>query len=177
MANEKTSSYLSSIKEVSPKTDGFSNEKVDASKKIETQRALKLALKKDFEGALEAFYSLENEEMVLIIKKCIELQPLFEDFLTGHISYAQYKKVSKRFPEEAKEIVHYKYPDLEFIELRNLEKKFREKIEGIIDDLLSKNTLEALIEARKVYEKHIVDMQRGRPMAITDEMKRLYVGH
>ena len=155
MAIEKTPSYLSSIKEVSPETKSLSSA-IEAKRiKLETDRAVKLALKKDFDGALSAFLSLENEEMALIIQKCIELQPIFEEFLNGHITYAQYKKAAKKFPEESQEIVQYKFPDLEFIELRNLEKRFREKIEGIIDDLLSKNTLEDLIEARKVFEKHI----------------------
>ena len=153
---EKTSSYLSSIKEVPKKAEVFSYEKAAEIKRInaENQRAFKLALKRDFEGALDIFLEIENGEMVSVIKKCMELQPLFEKFLNGQITYAQYNKASKRFSDEVKEIVHYKYPDLQFIELRNLEKKFREKIEGIIDDLLAKNTLEDLIEARKIYEKH-----------------------
>ena len=148
MENEKTCSYLSSIKEVSSDSDVLSSE-------IETSKAIKLALKKDFEGALEAFTALKNKEMVLIIKKCIELQPLFEQFLNGEITLSKYKQSSRKYADEVKEIVHYKYPDLQFIELRNLERKFREKIEGIIDDLLSKNTLDSLIEAKKVYEKNI----------------------
>ena len=144
MGQEKSYSYLSSINE----RDALANN-------LETNKAVKLTLKKDFEGALNIFTELENKEMVLILKKCIELQPLFEQFLNGDITLAKYKRVTKKFPDEVKEIVHYKYPNLEFIELKNLERKFREKIEGIIDDLLSKNTLESLIEARKVYEKHI----------------------
>lgn len=157
MATEKTSSYLASIKEVSTTKDTFSSENKEEIKRInnEFQRAFKLALKKDYESALEIYYSLENEEMVLIIKKCMELEPIFEQFLTGQITFSQYNKSSKRFPDEVKEIVQYKYPDLRLIEVRNLENKFREKIEGIIDDLLSKNTLESLIEARKIYEKHV----------------------
>ena len=152
MATEKTSSYLASIKEVSATKDTFSSEKKEEIKRInnEFHRAFKLALKKDYESALEIYYSLENEEMVLIIKKCMELESIFEQFLTGQITFSQYNKSSKRFPDEVKEIVQYKYPDLRLIEVRNLENKFREKIEGIIDDLLSKNTLESLIEARKI---------------------------
>ena len=148
MANSKTTSYLSSIKEVSSSKDVFSKE-------METQKAIRLALRKDYDGALDIFNELEDEEMINIIKKCIDLEPLFEQFLNGDITLGKYKRTTRNFPEEAKDIVHYKYPNLEFIELRNLERKFREKIEGIIDDLLSKNTLESLIEARKVYEKNI----------------------
>ena len=148
MATEKTVSYLSSVNEASKEVDSLTY-------KTETQKGLKLAYKKDFDGALEIFNEITNEEMVLLMKKCIELTELFEQFLNGDISLSHYKKISKNYPEEAKGIVHHKYPNLEFIELRNLEKKFREKIEGIIDDLLSKNTLESLIEAKKVYEKNI----------------------
>lgn len=148
MATEKTRSYLSSIKEASKETNILLN-------KSETQRAIKLAFRKDFEGALDISRELENEEMVFIFNKCIELQPIFIQFLSGEISLAQYKRKLRKYPDEVKEIVHYKYPNLEFIELKNLERKFREKIEAIIDDLLSKNTLESLIEARKVYEKNI----------------------
>ena len=154
---EKTSSYLSSVKEVNNETNSISANK-ELNKKIievETQKAVKCALRKDYEQALDIFESIENREMVLVIKKCIELEPIFEQFLNGQISYGQYKKISKRFPEESKEIVQFKYPDLEFIEIQNLERKFREKIEGIIDELLAKNTLESLIEARKIYEKHM----------------------
>ena len=153
MATEKTISYLSSIEEVSKETKKLS-------KKAENQRALKLAFKKDFDGALEIFNSIENEEMVLVIKKCIELEPIFDEFYNGHITLAEYKKILKKYPDEAKDIVHYKYPNLEFIELKNLEKRFREKIEGIIDDLLSKNTLDSLIEARKVFEKNIAVVKK-----------------
>ena len=148
MANEKTYSYLSSINEISKESDAFSNSE-------ENRKAIKQALRRDYEGALESFTLLENEEMVFIIKKCIELQPVFEQFLNGDIVLSKYKRICKKFPELSVDIVHYKYPNLEFIELKNLERKFREKIEGIIDDLLSKNTLEALIEAKKVHEKNI----------------------
>ena len=154
MATEKSPSYLSSIKEVSEETKSFKNE--NEIKKISnlTQKAFRLAFRRDYESALEIFKEIENEEMVVIIQKCMDLQPLFDQFVTGQISYAQYIKSSRNYPEEAKEIVQYKYPDLKFIEVKNLEKKFREKIEGIIDDLLTKNTLESLIEARKIFEKH-----------------------
>ena len=148
MAESKTTSYLSSIKEVP------TNKKV-LSKEMETQKAIRLALRKDYDGALDILTVLEDEDMINIIKKCIDLEPLFEQFLNGDITLGKYKRSTRNFPDEAKDIVHYKYPNLEFIELRNLERKFREKIEGIIDDLLSKNTLDSLIEARKVYEKNI----------------------
>lgn len=153
MADEKTISYLSSIEEVSKETNRVS-------KKVETQKALKLAFKKDFDGALEIFNAIQDEEMILMIKKCVELEPIFDEFYNGHISLADYKKILRKYPDEVKDIVHYKYPNLEFIELKNLEKRFREKIEGIIDDLLSKNTLEALIEARKVHEKNIAVVKK-----------------
>ena len=148
MESEKTCSYLSCIREVAN-----DSEVLDINE--ETQKAIRLALKKDYEGAIDAFNSLENEEMVLIIKKCIELEPLFEQFLNGDITLSKYKQSSKKYSDEVKEIVQNKYPDLQFVELKNLERKFREKIEGIIDDLLSKHTLEALIEAKKVFEKNI----------------------
>ena len=162
MATEKTYSYLSSIKEVSTETKALTSKQFDEIRHInlETQKAFKLALKKEYEAALEIFNRIKNDEMAFIIKKCIELEPIFEKFLIGEISYAKYKKVSKSFPDEAKEIVQYKYPDLEFIEVRNLEKKFREKIEGIIDELLAKNNLDSLIEARKIYEKHIAVIKK-----------------
>ena len=147
MATEKTVSYLSSVKEPSKEVDSLTY-------KSETQKALKLAIKKDYDGALEILNEIENNEAILLIKKCVELEDLFELFLNGDITLSHYKKSSKHYPDEAKDIVHYKYPNLEFIELKNLEKKFREKIEGIIDDLLSKNTLESLIEAKKVFEKN-----------------------
>ena len=148
MATEKTISYLSSVKDSTNEIDSFTY-------RIETQKALKLAIKKDYDGALEILNEIENGDAILLIKKCAELEDIFEQFLNGEISLSHYKKSTKHYPDEAKDIVHYKYPNLEFIELRNLEKKFREKIEGIIDDLLSKNTLESLIEAKKVYEKNI----------------------
>ena len=156
MASEKTSSYLSSVKEVSPETETFSIEKAEEIKRIneETQRGFKLALKKDFEGALDTFTALENEELIDVIKKCIELLPIFDQFLNAEITLAQYKKLSKDYTDEVKDIVHYKYPNLEFIELKNLEKKIRDRIEGKIDELLAKNTLEELIEAKKVFEKN-----------------------
>ncbi|MBR4377959.1 MAG: hypothetical protein IKP50_03685 [Bacilli bacterium] len=156
MATEKTPSYLSSVKEVSTETESFSLEKAEELKRInkETQRGFKLALKKDFEGALDTFTALENEELINVIKKCIELLPIFDQFLNAEISLAQYKKLSKNYTDEVKDIVHYKYPNLEFIELKNLEKKIRDRIESKIDELLDKNTLEDLIEARKVFEKN-----------------------
>ena len=148
MALAKTTSYLSSISEVPNEAEDF-----DAA--LEAKRAVKLLLKRDFGSALEIFNELKNEKMILFVKKCIELQDLFEQFLNADISLSSYRRASRKYPEEAIDIVQYKYPNLEFIELKNLERKFREKIEGIIDDLLSKNTLESLIEARKVYEKNI----------------------
>ena len=35
-----------------------------------------------------------------------------------------------------------------------MERKIREKIEGMIDELVAKNTLENLIEAKKSFEKN-----------------------
>lgn len=156
MAEEKTRSYLSSVEEIKPDTESLTKEKIAEEKRInnETQRGFKLALKKDYEGALEVFETLQNEELIALVKDCIDLQPLFEQFLNAEISLAQYKRLSKHFSDEVKDIVHYKYPNLDFIELRNMERKIREKIEGMIDELLAKNTLENLIEAKKSYEKN-----------------------
>lgn len=156
MAEEKTRSYLSSVEEVKPETESLTKEKIAETKRInnETQRGFKLALKKDYEGALDVFETIQSEELIGLIKDCIDLQPLFEQFLNAEISLAQYKRLSKHFSDEVKDIVHYKYPNLEFIELKNLEKKIRERIESKIDELLVKNTLEDLIEARKVFEKN-----------------------
>lgn len=156
MASEKTRSYLGSVKEVAPETESFSKEQIKEAKRIndETQRGFKLALKKDYEGALEVFEALQNEDLIALIKDCIDLQPLFEQFLNAEISLAQYRRLSKHFNGEVKEIVHYKFPNLEFIELRNMERKIREKIEGMIDELVAKNTLENLIEAKKSFEKN-----------------------
>ena len=156
MAEEKTRSYLSSVEEVKPETESFSKENLEEAKRInkETQRGFKLALKKDYEGALEVFEALQNEDLIALIKDCIDLQPLFEQFLNAEISLAQYKRLTKHFSDEVKDIVHYKYPNLDFIELRNMERKIREKIEGMIDELLAKNTLENLIEAKKSFEKN-----------------------
>ena len=90
MGVEKTRSYLSSVQEVSKESESFSIEKEEEIKRInaETQRGFKLALKKDFEGALEVFTSIENEELIALVNQCNELQPIFEQFLNAEISLA-----------------------------------------------------------------------------------------
>ena len=156
MKTEKTRSYLSSVKEVSGEPDTLALEKAEEIKRVnqETQRGFKLALRKDYEGALDVFTALQNEDLIALINQCIELQPIFEQFLNAEITLGQYQKQTKNYSDEVKDIVHYKFPNLEFIELRNMERKIREKIEGMIDELLAKNTLENLIEAKKSFEKN-----------------------
>ena len=90
--------------------------------------------------------------MAEVIKKCIELNPHFLEFLKGEINLTEYKKISKPYSDQVKEIVHYQHEDLEVIQKENTERKYRENTELLIDSLIEKKTLECLVEARKVFE-------------------------